>query len=367
MDRSQAWVSGIESDRIALDSIELINRAARVLRVEPGEITGHPGVLASPLAERAAAAVTGIRRVVQRWDLPPDWPIDPRPLPDLQRAVAHLTALRRRARYADLGEAVPDVLRELHAACHAATGAEAEPLYGLLAMAYKEADTVAHNLGHDDLATLAIERIRWAAERSADPNLAAIGDYLRVRDLWAHCLYDDALLVIEHRLQAAEHDLDPTVTGSLYLRGAITAARGGSEATALEWMGRARGAVEHIAAAADRYELTFTPANVAIHDVSVAVEAFNGSRAVTLAASTRLEGPVPPSRAARYHLDVARGCVWHGLNDKALSHLEAADRIAPLMIRNSPHAKDAVTSLLSRGRPGQRERLRRLAGHMQIA
>jgi transcriptional regulator with XRE-family HTH domain len=362
MERSQAWVSGVETGAIGLDSIELINRAARVLRVDPGEITGNPRLLPSPAAERAQAAVCGIRRVVQRYDLPPDWPVDPRPYPELAAGVAHLTGLRRAARYADLGEQVPDAIREIHAAAEAAAGSGAEELYALLAMAYKEADAVAHNLGHDDLATLTVERIRWAADRAANPDIAAIGDYLRVRDLWANRLYDDALLVIEQRLAAA--DLNGTVAGSLLLRGAITAARGGSADTARTWMRQAHDLID-AGVGADLYELTFTGANVAIHDVAAAVETYDGARALALDAAVRTPEAAPRSRRARYRLDIARACVYHGAYERAVGEIEAAERLAPLMIRNSPHMPPIVRTLLERR--GAAERVRRLASRLNLA
>jgi len=361
MGRSQAWVSGVENSQIALDSVELINRAARVLRVEPGEITGNPRLLPSPLAERAQAAICGIRRVVQRFDLPPDWPVDPRPQSGLAASVAHLTALRRRARYADLGEQVPDVIREIHAAAAHADGTTAEGLYALLAMAYKEADAVAHNLGHNDLATLTVERIRWSADRAASPDIAAIGDYLRVRDLWANRLYDDALLVIEQRLNAA--DIDDTVAGSLLLRGAITAARGGSADTARTWMEQAHRLLDD-GVGPDRYELTFTAANIAIHDVAIAVETFDSSRALALDAATCAPQTAPPSRHARHRLDVARACVYHGAYERAVTEIETAERLAPLMIRNSPHVPQVMRTLLERR--GGKERVRRLAARLNL-
>lgn len=363
MGRSQAWVSGVELNTIPLDSIALINTAARVLRVDPGDITGQPQVLASPLTERAHAAVHRIRRVMQRWDLCPDWPVDPRPIEQLGPAVAALTALRRRARYADLGEQVPDVLRELHAAVHAADGAERERGYALLAMAYKEADTVAHNLGHDDLATLAMERVRWAAGRAGSPDLVAIGDYLRVRDLWRHELWSDALDILTARMNDAG-DLDPTIIGSLYLRSAITAARGGDEAGGFDWIAEARRLAGTLPDGADRFEMTFTPANVDIHGVAVAVESMDGARALHLASGTQLPSSVPRSRLARYRLDVARGCLYHGAYDQALTEMEHAERLAPLMVRNSPHAHAAVKTLLERR--GAREQVRRLATRMNL-
>lgn len=364
MGRSQSWVSGIERDDIPLDSIALINTAARVLRVDPNDITGQPHLLASPEQERGRDAICAIRRVVQRWDLPPDWETDPRPVSQLGSAVAGLTGLRRRARYADLGEAVPDVLREIHAAVHVSTGTEQQRAYALLAMAYKEADTVAHNLGHDDLATLAVERFRWAAICSTSPDLIAIGDYLRVRDLWNNSLWRDALHVLEARLGDADI-LEPTITGSLHLRAAITAARGGDEDGAFGWIEESQRLAAELPDAPDRFEMTFTPANVDIHSVAVAVEAMDGAKALTLASGIQLPGGVPRSRRARWHLDKGRACIYHGAYDKAVPELEAAERLAPLMVRNSPHAAWAIRTLMERR--GTKETVRRLAARVNLA
>src|SRR6185437_12674724 len=117
LDRSQAWVSSVECGDLELDSVTLISRVARVLNVHPNEVTGRPYNPGSPTEDRGHAAIVAIRRVVQRYDLPPDWPIEPRPIEQLREAVRQLTKLRRAARYAHLGEASPDVLRELHAEC----------------------------------------------------------------------------------------------------------------------------------------------------------------------------------------------------------------------------------------------------------
>lgn len=363
MGRSQSWVSAAENGDITLDSIALINAAATVLRCHPADLTGVPQALASPAEQRARVSLDAIRRVIQRWDLPPDWPVEPRPAAQLAAAVADLTVLRRRARYADLGEAVPDVLRELHAAADHATGHGRERAFGLLAMAYKEADTVAHNMGCDDLATLAVERFRWAAGRAGSPDLEAMGDYLRVRDLWAHGLHGDALSVLSARLDAGR--LDASVAGSLYLRAAITAARSGDEDGAFDWIGEARRAADGLPDARDPFGLTFSPANVAIHAVSVAVESMDGAHALQLAASTRLPADTSRSRTARYRLDVGRGCVYHGAYDRAVAEIEAAERLAPLMIHNSPHARAAVRTLIERR--GSRERVRRLANRMGLS
>ena len=285
MGRSQQWVSGVECGDIELDSIGHINRAARVLNVHPNEITGRPYSPGSAIEGRGHAAIVGIRRVVQRFELPPDFEGEPRSAEALAVEVDKLTALRRAARYADLGEASPDVLREIHAAIALADGVQTERLYALLASAYKEADSVAHYLGYDDLSALATERYRRAAARSGNPHLVALGNYLRVRELWALDLWGDALGVIDASLtELGEPSTQSqlSIWGSLQLRAAITAARSCNADEAWNRVALAEQAVSRVPTGFDPYQLTFSAENVAIHAVAVAVELRDGTRAVEL-------------------------------------------------------------------------------------
>lgn len=372
MGRSQGWVSAIEHGDLELDSVTMIVRAARALRVFPNEITGRPYDPGSPAEDRGHLAIPAIRRAVQRHDLPPDWPVEPRPPAELEAAVTHLTGLRMAARYADLGEAAPQLIRELQTAVAAAgDGTElAERLHGMLARAYREADTVAHVLGYDDLSTLATERFRSAAGRAGDPGLVAVFDYLRVRDLWAADLWPDALATLDGALSGIGEPRDPrgaSVWGSLQLRAAITAALSTREDEAWHRIRLAGETADRLGAVPDPYDLCFGAANVAIHGVAVAVEVRDSARALHLAAGVRLPASFAPSRRGRFHLDVARGWIYHGGYEQALTELERAERIAPLLVRNNPVARAAVRSLLSHERRSQRERLRRIANRMHVA
>jgi transcriptional regulator with XRE-family HTH domain len=370
MDRSQGWVSGVENGDIELDSVTLIVRAASVLKVYPNEVTGRPYDPGTPAEDRGHRAIPAIRRVVARHDLTPDWPVEPRPRKELEAALAQLTAFRLAARYAELGEAAPDLIREIRAAAYLAPpGEESERMHGLLAWAYREADTVAHELGYDDLSTLTTERFRAAADRSADPCLSVVFDYLRVRDLWAADLWPDAANVIDGAIDTMGEPSEPdqaSVWGSLQLRAAITAALSLNEAEAWHRIRLASETADRLGDH-DPYKLCFGPANVAIHGVAVAVEVRDGARAVQLASEVRMPASFPASRRGRFHLDAARGWIYYGGYEQALIEMEKAERIAPLLIRNNPLAKAAVRSLLTHERRSQRERLRRIAGRMHIS
>ncbi|ACU70552.1 transcriptional regulator, XRE family [Catenulispora acidiphila DSM 44928] len=371
MGRSQGWVSGIENGDLELDSVTLIVRAASVLKVYPNEITGRPYDPGTRAEDRGHRAIPALRRVVSRHDLPPDWPVEPRSRRELEAAVEQLAVLRMAARYADLGEAAPNLIREIHAAAYVArSGEESERLHGLLARAYKEADTVAHELGYDDLSTLTTERFRAAAQRAGDPCLSVVFDYLRVRDLWAADLWPDALDLIDGAIGFVgepRQKEQASVWGSLQLRAAITAALSSKEDEAWQRIALADETARRLGEGYDPYKLAFCSANVDIHKLAVAVEIRDGARAVALASQTRLPASFPASRRGRFHLDAARGWIYHGGYDQALNEIERAERIAPLLVRNNPVAKAAVRSLLSHERRSQRERLRRMAGRMHIS
>jgi hypothetical protein len=264
------------------------------------------------------------------------------------------------------------VLRELHAAVWGAQGHHAEQLYGLLARAYRETDAVVHALGYDDLSTLATERFVWAARQANDPLLLAIGDYLRVRDLWANDLWSDALALIDNALVDLERKDTPealSVAGSLQLRAAITAARFCDDARAWDRLAVAREAVERMNAAPgfDPYELTFTAPNVAMHGVAVAVELRDGVRAVELGRQVVLPDDMPGSRVGHHYMDLARGQIYYGDHLAALRSIEAAERAAPLLVRNHPMAHAAVRALVTHHRSANGgERLRRLADRMHL-
>lgn len=373
--RTQGWVSMLESDQVTLDSIALINSLARALRVHPDELTGRPYRHGrSPAEDRGHASISEIRRQLQRFDLAPDWDAPIRSVEGLAALVAEMTALRQKAAYTVLGERISAVLAELQAATHHYTGPDRERCFGLLAVAYREADSVAYGLGYADLSVLATDRIRWASARSGDSYLVAIGDYLRVRELWSTASWDDSLFLLDGALAAlddpytAGEDKAVAVWGAMQLRAAITAARrlDADEAysrlqLAHEASGRLGDADRH-----DYYKLVFTRPNVAVHDVAVAVELGDGVEAVSRGATLRLPADMPASRSGHHYLDMSRVWLWYGDRSRALAAMEKAEKIAPIMVRNHPVAQKTVRALLEAENRTYRERLRRLGARMNV-
>jgi hypothetical protein len=214
------------------------------------------------------------------------------------------------------------------------------------------------------------ECFRSRGGHSIDPLMAAAGDFLRARDLWSTASWSDATLIIDRALADIGDDDTPDglqVSEFGHLRAAITSARATRPADAWdrhriagETIGRLDGA-HH-----DRYRLTSTPANVAIHGVAVAVELHDGREAVDLGKDLRLPADLPPYRAGHHYMDLARGWLWFGDRDAALATMEKAERIAPMLVRNHPMGRQAVRSMLEQESRLYKERLRRLASRMNV-
>jgi transcriptional regulator with XRE-family HTH domain len=372
--RSQPWVSGVEGDEIVLDSMATLTTLARALNVHPADLTGQPfRVGATPAEDRGHAAISEIRRQIERHDLPAEWDRPVRTVPELAAAVSSCSDLRQAARYGALAEVIAPLLAELQAATELYTGDEVAEVWRLLAIAYREADSVAYGLGYLDLSILATERVRWAAAQSGDVLQVGVGEYLRVRQQWESASWSDALLVLDRAIGRLESDgaaatpAGTSVIGSIQLRAAITAARKYDADEAWSRYDEAKACLTRLGPAApDFCRLVFTTGNVAIHGVAVAVELGDGVEAVRRGAGLRVDPALPHSRAGHHYLDMARGWLWYGDRERALSSLEKADKVAPTLIRHHPMAQATARALLDAEQRGYRERVRSLGSKLHV-
>ncbi|WP_184541370.1 helix-turn-helix domain-containing protein [Streptosporangium becharense] len=372
--RAQSWVSGVENDSIPLDSIALVNILARVLRVHPNELTARPYRGETPIEDRGHSAIPEIRRHLERYDLDPEWDGEVRSLPELSAATEHAGMLRRQARYAELAEELPGLLSELQAATYLCAEPDRSAAFRLLSLIYQAADTVAYNLGYADLSVIATDRVRWAVKCSGDPHHEAVFAYLRIRNLWSSTSWNDALAVLDRACAGVEDEYTVgrpealALWGGLQLRAAITAARKNDADEAWSRHALAAEAVARLGQRqhANYYDLCTIQPNIDIHGVAIAVELGDGPEAVRRGETVRLPKNLQASRVGHHHLDYARGLLWCGKREAALNELERAEKVAPLLIRNHPMARQAVRTLLDLERYGYRERIRRLGARMHV-
>ncbi|MFE3114926.1 helix-turn-helix domain-containing protein [Streptomyces niveus] len=376
--KSQGWVSKMERGQIEIDRVGLLNLLAAELHVHPNDLIGRP-YNSSPAENQWQVAAASILRELRRYDLTPVFDGVPRPTGELWREMTRLHRLRDTAANVAILRVLPDLLREARACAEAAVGHEREEAYAIYAVACKFAHTAAHALGHSELIAMAAERAAWSARLSGDPVMPSLADWMRVWDMWATADWADSLALSDKALAAIQDDYDQDhplavrMWGSLQLRAAVSAARAGRPSEAEDRIGHARDAADRMNThpgppVYDRHSVTFSPGNVQIHAISVALESGHQSKALAINRDTspELVAALPKSRQGHHHMDLARAWLWDGNRDRALTELETAERIAPQLVRNHPIARSTLRSIVYAERAATREKLRHMSDRFHL-
>ena len=232
---SLATVRAIEQGRRSLDNMGQLLTFARALDIPVTDLTGQPYAVSSPEEDAGQGAVAGIRRELLLAEREPR--IDAAQaaavsIPALRSRVENMSGRHRSAALASMGHDLPALLHDLRVARHTAPAAQRAAVYGLLAQAYEAAMDMLKQTGYVADATAAIERARWAAQRSGDPLRALTvewhysGEFIRVGEL------GDAADIIEGGLRelrplAREDVTAAALTGAYELKASLVAARAG--------------------------------------------------------------------------------------------------------------------------------------------
>ena len=331
-----------------------IGAVARALRVDVPRITGQPYEGPGSRDVALQSAIPLLRRALLTYDVPPVLDVPTRPVSELQADVRAMSLLGRQTRYLQLGQRLPVLLDELHAAVAVAREPERPELYALLAEAYGGVSALAHQLGYSDLRALALDRIEWAARQSGDPLRVARTQWSRGASLLGAAAYDQGLFLMERTRAELGGDagrLDEagrSVYGSLHLRSAVLAARAGRGPESDAHLSEARDIAATVPEGANLYGMEFGPANVSLHGVSAGIELADGTLAVGRAEAAERAGHVrmmPPVRAGHYQIELARGWLYHGDWRRALAALRAGRRVSPQLVRIHPLARDTVAAI----------------------
>ncbi|MEU1023028.1 helix-turn-helix transcriptional regulator [Streptomyces sp. NPDC005904] len=376
--KSQGWVSKMERGQIELDRVGLLNQVAAELHVHPNDLIGRP-YNSSPDENQWQVAASSILRELRRYDLTPVFDGTPRPSAQLWQETTRLHRLRDAAANVAIMQVLPDLFREARVLADISTGHEREEAFAVYAVCCKFAHTSAHALGHPELVAMACERAAWSARLSGDAVMPALADWMRVWDMWATADWADAIALSDRAIGSIQQEYDQgeplavRAWGSLQLRAAVSAARGGRTAEAEDRITHAKAAAERLGEyigppVYDRHSLTFSSGNVQIHAISVALEMGQQGKALSINRRTPrdLVAALPDSRQGHHHMDLARAWLWDGNRDKALKELETAERIAPQLIRNHPIARSTLRSIVYAERATTREKLRRMSDRFHL-
>jgi hypothetical protein len=151
----------------------------------------------------------------------------------------------------------------------------------------------------------------------------------------------------------------------LHLAAAHLAARDGNVGDAETHLGEAE-ALARFTGERNFMRYHFGPSNVGAWELVVAVETDSGPTAAErLAPVIDLKTLGSPDRVAAVHFDLARAYAQAGgaRDGEALRHIDKADRVAPVRMRQDPLARELIATGArcgrSRGRPGRRRGARR--------
>jgi transcriptional regulator with XRE-family HTH domain len=358
---SKPYLSALERGKRGFNRRGLIEDLANALGCSVMDLTGQPYLVVDRQSADTAATIPGVSAALHDTTLDdiPDMPA--RPLPELISATSQANAYADDARYALAGRDMGALLAELHV--HAVTGDSPDRQAALVALAEAcmVAYCLAYRIGHADLAVMAARRGFDAALRAERPDL--VGMLAMSRTV--------ALMRVGARHQAAKvcagvlgeistlPGLTPNDTtvaqacGTLHLTSALVAARAGRDGDITIHLAEARSLAAHTG---ERNFLRyhFGPTNVAGWELSIAAENGSGPDAAERFAATAPDLSVLGSKCREGYVRFALARCWaqaEGSRDgEALRALDTADRLAPLVVRNDPIARDLVLTLDRRAR-----------------
>ena len=276
------------------------------------------------------------------------------PASELRSGLAAAAADYQHCQYRRLVTTLPRLIAAGH--LHAA-GNDSGQASGLLAGIYTLTTHMLIKLDDQQLGWMAADRAKILAAGGADPILEAeTARNLAVLARKAGWHAQAAAIALNAAANPRLHGPDPRLAaerGLLIQSAAYTAARARDRDSMRELTSQAMSLAEGIGdAVVLRDRGGFTPATVALHQISA--ENFAGDPGAAIAAASRLEPAGLPTteRRARYWTDTARAYAQWGRRDDAIDALLAGEYHAPQDIHTRPAVRDLIRALLLAGRTG---------------
>lgn len=358
---SESYLSRLERGERAFDRRGLIEDLADALGCSPRDLTGGPDIGVDSRAVAAASAIPALTVALHdsTFDDVPDIPT--RPVAELAKIASRANQAADEVRYPLTGSQLGELITELHVTI--ATGSTEDRRTALVALieAYIVARSLTGTLGHGELAVAATHRGWLAARRLERPDLVglmAMGRAISLTRIGARrragSVLTGALAELGDLPGPTQEDTSTAeARGMVHLAAAHLAARDGD----------AEGADVHLDEAADLAQHTgernfmryhFGPTNVATWRLAVAVETQRGAQEAERLSASPIDATVLQSadRVAALHFDLARAHAQAGgsQDGDALRHADAADRLAPLRVRQDPLTRELLSSLDRRAR-----------------
>ncbi|MCP2168632.1 helix-turn-helix domain-containing protein [Goodfellowiella coeruleoviolacea] len=347
----KGYLSKIENGLVVVDRWATLARIASALRVSTVEL-GERQSLADRGCLDARAALPEIRAALLASSLDEPVASTRRTIDELGEETTKVAAWHQDCHYAEAGRALPRLLTDLHAMA-AAGGADRPRALHSTVQATQTAALLALLLGAADLAWLAADRGHEAALRLDDPLLIAAAEYARTRVLIGLGAFEHAGLLARRAVELLRPRCDSEAAVEVYGTSLLTVAL----CAALLGTGDPGEHLSEAAATARRtsgsnaYFLAFSPLNVELWRVGVALEAGDPLLAAEVAARVRPADIPVRSRRNAFLIDQARAL--HALRNRdsdVVDLLVRAEKLAPVRTRRSVWAREIVAEVLQRAR-----------------
>lgn len=326
-------------------SPHVIASLARALRVEVATVMGQPYVT-ELRADELDILIQPIREALDVYDLGADPDVHPRPGQLLHGDAEGLLVAIRAGEIKQTARQLPGLLVEATTAAHLAGTSEG---WLLLASYYRTTYDVASKLGYPDLATIALSRMEWAAERGSGAVVGGMYRYMRALTYLRTGQYrtGDRLIrmglgILEQADPGRERDV---LTGQLHLGAAVIAGRAQRGDEAEDHLREAGRIAATTGDASDVHWLSFGPTNVAVHRVSVLAELDEYGQAAQIGATIGVPKTWPASRKSHHFAELARAQMWDGSLDKAFANLLLARKAAPQQARYHQTVRETYAGL----------------------
>lgn len=354
--RSQSWVSQVERGVRHVDRMSVLENVARALDVPVADLAPDSVAVA---ATQPPTAATDLALALSSSDallavLSGTSTVDVDQLGvDAEAAwqLAHGT------HYEDLAERLGSLIPQVEQATRTATGAARKRAFTAKARTYHAAAAALSKLGEPAAAWVAADRAITAAERAGDALLMAEGAFRLAITFQSAQRFELAIRTAETAVAAltgragAGDKPALALQGALQLQLAVSSARLNDPDAAYGHIAQAQQAADQVGDGRNDYNTEFGPANVALHEVHVAVELGDAGRALRVA--DRLDASqLSVERRSRLLVDIARahGQRRHrGHGEASIAALSEAYDIAPEYVTASPAARSLVQDAIRSG------------------
>ena len=377
--RSEAWLSQVERGIRHVDRVSVLIRLAQVLKVSVEDLIGQPLSLA-PNGGIEFRAIPALRAALTDYELIPatfgvatgDGPT--RDLPSLRRNVDQANRLYQAAHYEEAGLLCSRLIGEAQRATRELTGDDRRDAFGVLAETYHITSKTLTKVGEAELAWVAAERSLPAAQSAELPLLLAASAYHLGHVFLRAGQVEEATSVAMTAARALEPGLataNPehlSAWGALHLTALIAVARQDDRVAVRQLLGEAWTTADRLGQERNDFWTAFGPTNVALHEVSTAVELGDPGEVVRKGEALD-PARFPPGllgRRAQVFIDLARGYTQQRKDAAAVNMLLEAERLAPEAVRYQVIVKEMLRELLRREHRASTPQLRPLAVRVGI-